>query len=70
MKNGRPLTEVEFPLYGARARRWRRFESGLQAWLETPEGGFAAWRARQACATPITPPTPPLFGPGTPRTAP
>ena len=36
----------EFPLYGARARLWGRFERDLREWLETPEGRFAAWRAR------------------------
>ena len=35
-----------FPQYGARARLWRRFERDLREWLETPEGRFAAWRAR------------------------
>jgi hypothetical protein len=35
-----------FPRYGARARIWGRFERDLRAWLETPEGRFAAWRAR------------------------
>lgn len=49
MNNGRTITETDFPLFGARARRWRRFENGLHAWLDTPEGNFAAWRARQAC---------------------
>ena len=33
----------EFPTCGFRARRWLRFERDLQAWLETPEGRFAAW---------------------------
>jgi hypothetical protein len=36
----------DFPRYGARARQWRRFERDLREWLETPEGRFAAWRAR------------------------
>jgi hypothetical protein len=38
----------EFPRAGYRARRWRRFERDLHAWLATPEGRFAAWRAQQA----------------------
>jgi len=37
-----------FPRYGARARAWMRFERDLGAWLETPEGRFAAWRAARA----------------------
>ena len=44
--------ETWFPEYGARARRWRRFESDLRAWLDSPEGRFAAWRARSALAAP------------------
>ena len=42
-----PLEELseEFPTCGFRARRWLRFERDLQAWLETPEGRFAAWEA-------------------------
>jgi hypothetical protein len=36
----------DFPLVGARARRFRRFERDLEAWLATPEGRFAAWYAR------------------------
>ena len=42
----------EFPRYGARARIWGRFERDLRAWLETPEGRFAAWRARAGRAAP------------------
>jgi hypothetical protein len=37
----------EFPKAGFRARRWLRFERDLQAWLETPEGRFAAWSAAE-----------------------
>lgn len=37
----------EFPRFGARARQWQRFERGLEAWLETPHGRFAAWRAER-----------------------
>jgi hypothetical protein len=41
-----PVEELEeFPTCGFRARRWLRFERDLQAWLETPEGRFAAWEA-------------------------
>jgi hypothetical protein len=40
-------TRAEFPHVGFRARRWQRFERDLQAWLATPEGRFARWRARR-----------------------
>jgi hypothetical protein len=41
-----PIEErEEFPTAGFRARRWLRFERDLRAWLETPEGRFAAWAA-------------------------
>ena len=45
-----PQEELEeFPTCGFRARRWLRFERDLVAWLDTPEGRFAAWEAaRQA----------------------
>ncbi len=40
------ISEPEpFPQFGARARVWGRFERDLRAWLETPEGRFAAWEA-------------------------
>lgn len=39
-----------FPSHGARARRWRRFEHDLRGWLETPQGRFAEWRAREEIA--------------------
>jgi hypothetical protein len=45
----------EFPLYGARARLWGRFERDLRDWLETPEGRFAAWRARAGAPDPPAP---------------
>ena len=48
VREGEP--EIWFPEYGARARRWNRFERDLRAWLETPEGRFAEWRAREATA--------------------
>ena len=44
-----PVEELEeFPKAGFRARRWLRFERDLEAWLETPDGRFAAWAAIQA----------------------
>ena len=46
MQRMRTDDREEFPLYGARARLWGRFERDLREWLETPEGRFAAWRAR------------------------
>jgi hypothetical protein len=51
--------EPSFPAYGARARLWGRFERDLQAWLATPEGRFAAWRAQVAVPPPPDPPDPP-----------
>lgn len=41
---------VEFPRAGFRARRWQRFERDLHAWLSTPEGRFASWRAQREAA--------------------
>ena len=38
----------DFPSAGFRARRWLRFERDLAAWLASPEGHFAHWRAQQA----------------------
>ena len=46
MRDVRTDEREGFPRYGARARIWGRFERDLRAWLETPEGRFAAWRAR------------------------
>ena len=44
-----PLEELaDFPRTGARARRQQRFERDLRAWLETPEGRFAAYTAATA----------------------
>ncbi|HST42315.1 MAG TPA: hypothetical protein VLK58_22545 [Conexibacter sp.] len=40
----------DFPLVGFRARRWLRFERDLHEWLETPEGRFTAWCAREQVA--------------------
>ena len=36
----------EFPLVGARARQFKRFERDLEDWLQTSEGRFALWYAR------------------------
>ena len=38
----------DFPLVGARARQFKRFERDLAAWLETADGRFAMWSARSA----------------------
>jgi hypothetical protein len=46
MREVRTDDREAFPSYGARARLWGRFERDLRDWLETPEGRFAAWRAR------------------------
>jgi len=46
MHEVRGLDREDFPRYGARARLWSRFERDLREWLDTPEGRFAAWRAR------------------------
>jgi hypothetical protein len=50
-----PEESTEFPTLGARARQWRRFETALDAWLETPEGQFSIWCARREIddATPL-----------------
>jgi hypothetical protein len=53
--------EQQFPRAGYRARRFKRFERDLQAWLATPEGRFAAWHARrqiEAGERLVTPSTP------------
>jgi hypothetical protein len=42
----------DFPRAGYRARRWQRFERDLGAWLATPEGRFARWRAQQDVTEP------------------
>jgi hypothetical protein len=52
-----PTEELEaFPRAGSRARRFQRFERDLRAWLQTPEGRFAAWRARRQ-VTAVKPPS-------------
>ncbi|WP_217915630.1 hypothetical protein [Miltoncostaea marina] len=50
MNDVRTDDAIEFPRYGARARVWARFERDLRAWLATPDGRFAAWRAATAVA--------------------
>ena len=50
-----PDERADFPTAGFRARRWARFERDLHAWLASPEGRFAHWRARQAVAVAKTP---------------
>jgi hypothetical protein len=45
--------QAEFPVVGSRARRWGRFERDLHSWLASPDGRFAAWRAREAVAEPL-----------------
>jgi hypothetical protein len=42
----------EFPRAGVRARRFKRFERDLQAWLATPEGRFATWEAQRRIEAP------------------
>jgi hypothetical protein len=42
--------QVDFPSAGFRARRWLRFERDLEAWLASPDGHFARWRAEKAVA--------------------
>ena len=39
---------LDFPLVGARARQFKRFERDLADWLRTAEGRFAVWSARSA----------------------
>jgi hypothetical protein len=40
----------DFPLVGARARQFKRFERDLEDWLQTAEGRFALWYARAVIA--------------------
>jgi hypothetical protein len=40
------IEESAFPRAGVLARRWRRFEHGYRAWLNTAEGRFAVWQAQ------------------------
>jgi hypothetical protein len=47
-----PIEEREhFPRVGSRARRFKRFERDLHAWLATPQGRFALWNARRRVGT-------------------
>ena len=41
----------DFPVVGARARAFKRFERDLDAWLGTAEGRFAEWSARRSVST-------------------
>ncbi|HWM10886.1 MAG TPA: hypothetical protein VNO82_16135 [Solirubrobacteraceae bacterium] len=45
--------QQDFPLVGARARAFKRFERDLEAWLATAEGRFAVWSAREAVDEPV-----------------
>jgi len=45
-----------FPMFGARARVWQRFERDLHAWLESPEGRFATWEAGVVVSAPESAP--------------
>jgi hypothetical protein len=38
---------AEFPTTGSRARLLKRFERDLEAWLQTAEGRFAVFTARE-----------------------
>jgi hypothetical protein len=38
-----------FPVHGARARQFARFERDFATWLDTAEGRFAVWQAREPC---------------------
>lgn len=38
-----------FPRHGARARLLGRFDRDFRAWLDTAEGRFAVWQAREPC---------------------
>jgi hypothetical protein len=38
---------ADFPTTGSRARLLKRFERDLEAWLQTAEGRFAAFTARE-----------------------
>lgn len=39
----------EFPRHGARARLLGRFDRDFRSWLDTAEGRFAVWQAREPC---------------------
>ena len=40
---------VCFPAHGARARLIARFERDFRTWLDSAEGRFAVWQAREPC---------------------
>lgn len=48
MQSYEALPQDRIPSAGFRARRWNRFERDLHAWMASPEGRFAEWRARTA----------------------
>lgn len=54
MRQLRTGDTTDFPRFGARARAWSRFERDLRAWLETPEGRFATWRAARRPDRPVS----------------
>jgi hypothetical protein len=60
-----PEERSDFPRAGYRARRWQRFERDLRAWLATPDGRFARWRAEREVAGERE-----ALKPGSSRTAP
>ncbi len=41
--------DAPFPLHGARARHFARFERDFETWLDTADGRFAVWQAREPC---------------------
>lgn len=43
-----PEERADFPVLGARARAFKRFERDLADWLATAEGRFAQFSARRA----------------------
>lgn len=46
------LPQDRIPTAGFRARRWNRFERDLRAWMASPEGRFAEWRAKALVGAP------------------
>ena len=43
-----PAPDV-FPAHGARARALARFDRDFREWLDTAQGRFAVWQAREPC---------------------
>jgi hypothetical protein len=64
MREVRTSDPAVFPEFGARARAWARLERELRAWMESPEGRFAEWRAVSGSRDD------PLRGGGTPAASP